>query len=93
MLYLLHRCDVIPIFELYIEERGEVLQTSHVSRKPLQCIHITTQYAGQVVEFTICSLTEHGFLLVFSIEGKVMLYSNFSYHPQVCLILMSGHGA
>ena len=25
---------------------------SHVSRKPLQCIHITTPYAGHVVEVT-----------------------------------------
>ena len=26
---------------------------SHVSRKPLQCIHITTLYAGHVVEVTL----------------------------------------
>ena len=25
---------------------------SHVSRKPLQCIHITTPYAGHIVEVT-----------------------------------------
>ena len=25
---------------------------SHVSKKPLQCIHITTPYAGHVVEVT-----------------------------------------
>ena len=60
---------------------------SHVSRKPLQCIHITTPYAGHVVEVTFrnhsmpmkCSLLENGFLPVFSIEGKVMLYSNPYY--------------
>ena len=27
-------------------------KVSHVSRKPLQCIHITTPYAGDVVEVT-----------------------------------------
>ena len=30
----------------------------------------------------ICSLIEHGFLPVFSIEGKVMLYSNQIYKVQ-----------
>ena len=56
---------------------------SHVSRKPLQCIHITTLYAGHIVEVTsetttmmICSLIENGFPPVFLIVGKVMLYSN-----------------
>ena len=58
---------------------------SHVSRKPLQCIHITTPYAGHVAEVTfrnhynaydMFSNLEHGSLPVFSIEGKVMLYSN-----------------
>ena len=27
-------------------------KVSHVSRKPLQCIHITTPYAGHVVDVT-----------------------------------------
>ena len=52
---------------------------SHVSRKPLQCIHITIPYAGHVVQVTFsnhysaydmfCNRTW------LSIEGKVMLYS------------------
>ena len=59
---------------------------THVSRKPLKCIHIITPNAGHVVEVTlrnhynaymVCSLIEHGFLPVFSIEWKVMLYSNY----------------
>ena len=60
------------------------LKVSHVSRKPLQCIHITTPYAVTLSKSRsetitmpmICSLIEHGFLPVFSVEGKVMLYSN-----------------
>ena len=60
---------------------------SHVSRKPLQCIRITTPHTGHIVEVTfqnhampmICSLIERGFLTVFSIEGKVMLYSKIIY--------------
>ena len=82
---------------------------SHVSRKPLQCIQITTPYTDYVVEATfrnhdnaydmICSLIDHGFFPVFSIEGKVMLYSNvfrfscflyflrnkFTLVPQTCI--------
>ena len=60
---------------------------SHISRKPLQCRHITTPYAGHIVEVIlskshfkgitmpmICSLIPHGFLPVFSMEVKIMLY-------------------
>ena len=46
-------------------------------------MHIIAPYAGHVVEsrsetitMSICSLIEYGFLPVFSIERKVMLYSN-----------------
>ena len=61
---------------------------SHVSRKPLQCIDVTTPVAGHVAKVTlpksrfetiampmVCSLTEHGFPSVFSMVGKIMLCS------------------
>ena len=38
----------------------------------------------------ICSLMEHGLLPVFSIEGKVMLYSERFYKtPRACLLDIS----
>ena len=51
---------------------------SHVSKKSLQRIDVTTPVTGHVVEVTfetiamsmICSLIEHGFLSVFSMVGK-----------------------
>ena len=59
---------------------------SHVSRKPLHWIHITTPYASHVVDVTFRNHynaydmffngTERGFLPVFPIEGKVLSYSN-----------------
>ena len=60
---------------------------SHVSRKPLQCIHSATPYSGHVGEVTFRNhynaydmfSNKHGFPPVFSIEGKVMLYSNTFY--------------
>ena len=56
---------------------------SHVSRKPLQCIAATTPVTGHVVEITfettamplIYSLIENGFLPVFSMVRKILLYS------------------
>ena len=57
---------------------------SHVSRKPLQCIHVTTPYAGHVVKVTFRSHYNAYDLLSdtirlsssLSIVGKIMLYSN-----------------
>ena len=59
---------------------------NHVSRKPLQCINITTPRASQVVESRsesiaiamFCSLIQHGFLPVFSTVGKIMAHFNDS---------------
>ena len=57
---------------------------SHVSRKPLQCIHITTSYIGHVVEITFrnhynaydmfSNRTPLASSLYFN-RGEVMLYS------------------
>ena len=60
---------------------------SHVSRKPLQCIHVTTPYASHVVEITFRNHCNAYDLFsdtirlssVFSIVGKVMLYSDPVY--------------
>ena len=49
---------------------------SRVLRKPLQCTGVTTPVVGHVVEVVFCSLIQHGFLPVFSVLGKIMLYSN-----------------
>ena len=62
---------------------------SHVSRKPLQYIHVTTPYVGHVAELTllnshfeaikmsmISSLIQHGFFPVFSTVKKIMQYSD-----------------
>ena len=51
---------------------------SHVPRKPLQCIDVTTPVivtlskscSETIAMPTICSLIEHGFLSVFSMVGK-----------------------
>ena len=67
------------------------LNVSHVSRKPLECIDVTTPVVGHVVEVTFsnhynaymfCSLIEHGFLSVFSVVGKMMLYSKCAYRSR-----------
>ena len=60
---------------------------SHVSRKPLQCIHITTPYAGHVVEVTFGN--HYNAFGMFSDRtrlssslfsgGEIMLYSNYIY--------------
>ena len=54
------------------------LSVSDVSRKPLQCIDVTTPVAGHVVRSRfetiampkICFLIQHRFLPVFSMVGK-----------------------
>ena len=61
---------------------------SHVSRKhytayTLQLhtqVTLSKSRSETITMPMICSLVEHGFLLVFSIEGKVMLYSNEKYY-------------
>ena len=68
---------------------------SHVSRKPLQCIHIqlhtqvtlSKSRSETITMPMICSLIERGFLLVFSIEGKVMLYSKQLYITSSLFVL------
>ena len=71
-------------------ERMKDVGTSNVSlvsKKPLQYIQLITPYAGHVVEVTfeaitmpmICSLMQHSFLPVFSIVGRMMLYSKLNY--------------
>ena len=57
---------------------------SHVSRKPLQCIQVTTPYAGHVVEVTFRShynaydlfSNTTRFFPSFFIGGEILLYSN-----------------
>ena len=57
---------------------------SHVSRKPLQCIHITTPHVGHIVEVTFRNhynaygLFSNRTWLSSSLfnRGEVMLYSN-----------------
>ena len=68
---------------------------SHVSRKPLRCIHITTPYAGHVVEATfrnhynaydMFSNRTRLFSSLFS-GGKTMLYSNKQLkHRKACIV-------
>ena len=56
----------------------------HVSRKPLRCIHITTPYAGHIVEVTFRNhynaydMFSNRTRLSFNLfsGGKIMLYSN-----------------
>ena len=66
---------------------------SHVSRKPLQYIHITTPYTGHVVEVTLRNhhiaydvFSKHGFLPVFSKEEKVMLYIFTDFIANILLL-------
>ena len=49
--YLLHGCDVIRIFKLFIEERG-VSQSDCKKLGPYQLAHNKAPHAGHVVEVT-----------------------------------------